>query len=242
MSNNRIHRSMYDKSGGVYFGYNLGIDRTGPKTFQVVIEPLTGDRLSIYTPSGDRLTRPAGIPKFPPPQTVQEGDTLVLDLLVSPDGTQKMVDYIRVSSVVEPGPATLTAEARDFTLDDGPLAIKFPYPTRMWINGAMWQRTLGFTVKSGGTVWFAIPNRGRYILSLAPREGFQKAGSIRGHVLAFQDGGEQYEYRASGPILNGGPWNVYVFHDPAYQPKPSPEPYIYGGIDRLENLLKATRP
>jgi hypothetical protein len=239
MSNDRIHRSMFDKTGGVYFGYNLGVEPAGPpKSYRVVIEPLSGDRISIHTPAGELLTRPAAIPKYPPPQIVQEGDTLALDLLVSPDGAQKMVDYIRISSFVEPGAATMTSPPRDFTLDDGPLDLKFPSPTRFWINGQAWQGLAGFTVKPGATVWFAVPNRGRYILSLAPRDGFQKAGTVRGHVLAFQDGGDRYEYRASGPILGrAGAWNLYVLHDPLYQPKPTPQPAVSGGIDRLENLL-----
>jgi hypothetical protein len=93
-------------------------------------------------------------------------------------------------------------------------------------------------MRTGATLWFAVPDRGRYILSLTPREGFPRAGSIRDNVVEFQAGGDRYEYRSSSPILGQGKaWNLYLLHDPRYRPKATREPMVFAGIDRLDNLL-----
>jgi hypothetical protein len=70
-----------------------------------------------------------------------------------------------------------------------------------------------------------------YILSLAPREGynFRKAGAIRNHLIAFQSDGNQYEIRTSGPIAGTEKaWNLYVLHLPEREMK---GPLF--GVDRL---------
>ena len=227
----RIHRSMRDKTTGEIIGYDLLAEPAGaPDRFLVRIEPL-----SKYMSDG----RLAPLTKYPPPQTVQEGDTIALDVLVSPDGKQKLVDYIQVGTRREPGAPHITVEARDFTLDDGPATFQFTKPTRFYINGQPFTGLGGFTtMRTGATLWFSVPNRGRYILSLTPHEGFQKRGAIRDNAVGFQDGDDRYEYRASSPILGAGKvWNLYVLHDPRYQPKAGLEAAVSGGVDRLENLL-----
>jgi hypothetical protein len=223
---------MMDKATNAIIGYDLLAEPAGaPDRFLVRIESLTKQ------PREGRL---APLPKYPPPQIVKEGDTIALDLLVSPDGKQKLVDYITIARKLEPWPVKATVPARDFTLDDGPLVLKFQNPMSFYVDGRQLHGGVAFTVmQSGATIWLAPPNRGRYILSLAPHEGFEKAGEIRDHVISFHDGGEQYEYRAGTPILGAGKaWNLYVRHDPRYQPKPTNEPTVFGGVDRMENLLR----
>ena len=236
-THDRMHRFVVDKASGTYFGYDLTVAPMDGKSFRVTIEPLSiGPEGEHWIPK-DMVLRPAPLPKYPPPQVMQAGDTLALDLLISPDGRQRVVDYLEFES--RSGPLASSGEPRDFTLDDGPLAIRFQHPVQASIGGAKWEGSVSLNTLRGGTLWFAFPNRGRYILSLAPHEGFQKAGVIRGGVLAFQADGVQYEIRASAPIVaSGGAWNVYLMHDPLYLPKSSSfGPTILGGIDRLENLL-----
>ena len=36
------------------------------------------------------------LPEYPPPLIVELGDTIALDLLVSSDGQQKVVDYLEI--------------------------------------------------------------------------------------------------------------------------------------------------
>jgi hypothetical protein len=244
-SNGRVHRTMVDKTSRTYIGYDISIEPTGaPGAFRVTIEPLTGTDTVLRAIAGDLPVRPAGIPKYPAPQTVREGDTIALDVLVSPDGKQKLVDYLEVVPRLDPPPAKSTGAPRDFTLDDGPLRLQFQSPTGFFIDGRKFAGRVGFTVmRVGSTIWFAPPDRGRYILSLQPREGFRKAGTIRDNVLSFEDAGVQYEYRASSPILGeGNAWNLYLLRDPQYQPKAADPPAVFGGVDRLDNLLRGSGP
>lgn len=43
-------------------------------------------------------------PRYPPPFVVESGDTIALDMLVSADGKQKIVDYIELSNKPSTGP------------------------------------------------------------------------------------------------------------------------------------------
>jgi hypothetical protein len=223
----RIHRTVMDKVTNTIVGYDLFAEPDGvPDRFVVRIEPLTKRSMDGQY---------AMLAKYPPPQTIREGDTIALDVLVSADGKQKLIDYIEVRGRYSPGAPVTTTPPRDFTFDDGPLSLKFKFPTRVYINGRKSEDVAGFTGKPGGTIWFDIPGQGRYILSLAPRDGFLRAGAIRDHTLSFQAGNDLYELRAAEPILGAGKaWNLYVHHDPRHQPKNN---MLHYGVDRLENLL-----
>jgi len=131
---------------------------------------------------------------------------------------------------IELAPADPNLVPQDFTVDDGPVSIKVPF--QLLVNGKNWQgHTVGWHMDGGSTIWLGLPGRGMYILSLAPREGydFQKAGAIRNHVITFHGGGEQYEIRTSGPIAGADKaWNLYVLHEPTREMK---GPLF--GMDRL---------
>jgi VWFA-related protein len=75
----------------------------------VALAPLTrvDDLIERYAPGA--AVRPAAQPKFPPPQTLREGDTIALDLMATPDRRERLTDYIRISN---PGAAEIvTREA-----------------------------------------------------------------------------------------------------------------------------------
>jgi hypothetical protein len=231
----RIHRYTVDGSTHEYFGYDLVVEPGGaPGRYSVRIEPLSLAARDLKLGSHAYASTPLLLPRYPPAQTIESGDTIALDLLASPDGRQKIVDYIQIETRRDPVPAASSAQPRDFTLDDGPLTFEFKLPTQLLRNGQPYSGQLGMTGKPGGTLWFSIPGRGRYVLSLQPHEGFQRAGAIRENALTFQAGGEQYELRTSGPVLpSGGAWNLYVLHDPQFPARD----YVQYGTDRLSNLL-----
>ncbi len=130
----------------------------------------------------------------------------------------------------EIAPASPNLVPQDFTVDDVPISIKVPF--EVFVNGRKWQgHSFGWHIDTGSTMWLGLPGQGMYILSLAPREGnnFQKAGAIRNHVIAFHNGGNQYEIRTSGPILGlDRAWSLYVQHLPDMEMK---GPLF--GVDRL---------
>jgi len=124
---------------------------------------------------------------------------------------------------------------QDFSVDDAPISIKLPF--KLFINSKEYQgHAIGWHLDVGSTMWLALPGRGRYILSLVPRAGydFSKTGSIRNHVIMFNAGGDEYEIRTSGPVAGSGKaWNLYVLHQSAWEPK---GPLF--GVERLDNLLR----
>jgi hypothetical protein len=73
----------------------------------------------------------------------------------------------------------------------------------------------------GSLLWIYIPDRGRFIFSLVPREGyaFQKIGMLDDNRIEFELNGEFYEWTSGDSILStGGVWNLWVLHDPDYTP------------------------
>ena len=220
-----LQRYMTDNRTGARFGYDLEI------------KPGGGPNAYIAT-FGGTLARQ----KTPEPQIVHDGDVISLDLMVSPDGSQRLTDYIEIiAHDLVPQAAKTVAPPRDFTLDDGPLKFDTERIT-VWEHGQQIENGVGFTGKPGATFWIAFPGKGRYVLSLTPHEQFVRAGAIRDNVISFADGGQEYEVRLMSPIAGAGKaWNLYMFHDTDYVSGAGNEGFIAVGTDRLENLVKKVR-
>jgi hypothetical protein len=230
-SGNGASRFVIDGVHRQYFGYDISAEATSVAgQYRVTIAPLT------CTPKDQGLT-PVRLPKYPEPQLVNESDTIELDLLVSPDGKQRVSDYIQVGMKPEPLAATNKQQPRDYTLDDGPVNFDFDNDTSVWVDGEKYEDSYGSETKTGATVWFFYPGQGRYILSLVPHEGFSQTGAVRDNVIAFQGDAQQFEIRTMKLIVGGshGVWNLYVLHDPTYQPQEAAQ--VRFATDRLENLL-----
>src|SRR5260370_9445490 len=105
------------------------------------------------------------IPRYPPPQVIENGDTIALDLLVSPDGQQKVVDYLQISSTTATKTTVVTStndnsEARDFSLNDVELRIAAP-SVQLSVQvqpGVAGLTTFAEMVESTGSIiWLDIP-------------------------------------------------------------------------------------
>jgi hypothetical protein len=230
-----VHRYMWDNS--IYFGYDVSVTRSGPGSYSVTFLPLS---ISTQRMFGKSLM-PAPQPHFPAPQTVQDGDTIALELFVSLDGRHKIVDYLQILAYenAEPPAASLKRVApRDFTIDDGPVTFDISPRVTYWINGQEFAGGSRFSGKPGATLWVYFPGRERYILSLVPSPGFEKAGAVIHNVASFAADGQQYEIRFSGPIAGAEKaFNLYLARDPSYHPKPELSNTVVAGVDRLANLL-----
>lgn len=239
---NTVHRLLFDRNSRSYVGYDLLVttgDPSGP--YRVSFQPLsnTSDMLSRFA-AGLSL-EPMPPAKYPPPQIVQQSDTIALDIMVSSDGQQKIVDYLQLSppQPVDLPPAQTTAEPRDFTVDDEPLTIGLDSfnRTSVFIDGKRFAGRVGFSDQKGGALWMYFPGVGRYVLSLASHPGFLKEGSIRDHVIAFHDGDHQFEVRLALAIVGSGhAWNLYVRPDPSYRVKATVADAVIVGTGRIENL------
>jgi len=90
-----------DSSRRAYFGYDISTEPI-PNTdrIRVTIAPLSMTVDELEADQGAQKVsgfRFLVLPRYPAPVIVENGDTIALDLLVSPDGKQKIVDYLEIS-------------------------------------------------------------------------------------------------------------------------------------------------
>lgn len=224
--NHVIHRVLEDKAGRLVFGYDLWVAADpATKQFKIAVRPLDLlFEIKLRTKNGNETEpmQPEAIATFPKsiaPQTLDDGDAFSLDLLVNQNTGVKIVDVVSVTfdraNLRDINPRMAP---RDFSLDAVELAVR---DYRLLLNGnvvGVGKSTKGCT---GALVWFYVPERGRFIFSLVPREGyeFQKVGIIEDNRIEFTISGDHYEWLSSAPILSsGGIWNLWVLHDPKYTP------------------------
>ena len=92
----RVHRVLADRESGAYFGYDLVIESdAAPNKFKVSIRPL-----SITPPETMRLSDLTlrSLPKYPEDMTVEDGDTIALELLYNPQTKVKITDLIKITT------------------------------------------------------------------------------------------------------------------------------------------------
>jgi hypothetical protein len=154
---------------------------------------------------------PVSLPRYPEPQIINVSDTVELPLLINSQTGARISDVIRFE-IDNPRPV------RDFTLDDVVLKLA---GFRLLINGEPRSGDRPFGGFYGALPWFALPGKGRFILSIQPHEGydFQKIGVLDGNMISFTFGGDNYEWVSGGPVINhGGKYYLWVLHDPNFEP------------------------
>ncbi len=221
--NRIIHRVLTDAQKNVVFGYDLWVN-ADPITKKFSLAVLPADEafrrtfLKDFTPS--RSNGPfATFPKSTTPQTLDDGDAVSLDLLVNNESGVKIVDVVSVTfdrSTLREG--YLDSAPKDFTLDAVALAVK---NYSLTINGNLVGKSKSSIGATGALLWFYVPERGRFIFSLVPREGydFAKVAVLDENKIVFTVDGERYEWLSSASILpSGGTWNLWVLHDTNYTP------------------------
>lgn len=206
-----IHRVLTDAQQNVVFGYDLWISADPvTKKFSVAVLPANDAFRRSFLPNGSFAT----FPKSTTPQTLDDGDAVSLELLVNHESGVKIVDVVSVTfdraKLRDGSPETAP---KDFTL-----AVK---NYSLSIDGNIVSRNKSKIGASGALLWFYVPERGRFIFSLVPRDGYQfeKIAVLDENKIAFTANGERYEWSSETPILpNGGTWNLWVLHDPSYTP------------------------
>jgi len=232
-----VHRVLVDAGGNFVFGYDLIVEPVAAsKQFKVSIKPLSAEfEEQLRSRQQQQQQEPAGavaanlapqknvstLPRATDAQLIDDGDAFALDLLVNSKTGVKIMDVVKVSfdrAKLWRAPQQRSMPLRDFTLGNVELAMREPELT---INGEL----VGGGKKpargwAGALLWFYVPERGRFIVSLMPHEGydFQKIGRIENNKISFKLGGDVYEWTSSAPVVgrNGGNWNLWVLHDPAY--------------------------
>jgi hypothetical protein len=236
----RVHRIVLDHSQRRYFAYDLLVEpKDGSQALRVRFEPFS---LSATELAEMRMVDPSWTPipllKYPVVPDVRAGDTVAIDLLENPTTGQKVVDYLvfkrsTLTAAAEPSPL------RDLSLAEVELELQ---NIRISVNGTVMDASLRFGGGiSGAAVWFYLPERGRFVMSLLPNPklGFRRAGEVSDRSLTFTVGRERYDMQSTNRIVPaGGRFNLYVLHDPKWRPTKLEVnlPLIIGAADRAEWL------
>ncbi|HEX8422986.1 MAG TPA: hypothetical protein VF634_06225 [Pyrinomonadaceae bacterium] len=225
--NHVVHRVLVDAEGNFVFGYDLVVEPVAvTKQFRVSVKPLSAEfeeRLRARQPAAAAKRAPQTVSTLPREggaQLIDDGDAFALDLLVNAQTGVKIVDVVKVSfdrAKLWSAPPRRSVPLRDFTLGNVELAMR---DYKLTINGELagggQKSSRGF---AGALIWFYVPARGRFIVSLMPHEGydFQKVGRIENNKISFKLGEDLYEWTSSAPVVgNGGNWNLWVLHDAEY--------------------------
>jgi hypothetical protein len=244
-----IHRVLTDADQNVVFGYDLWIS-ADPITKKFSVAVLPADEafrrsfLKDFTPPRPNSAF-ATFPKSTTPQTLDDGDAVSLELLVNHESGAKIVDVVSVtfdrSTLRE---TNLESAPKDFTLDAVALGVK---NYSLLINGNEVSKSKSRIGCSGALLWLYIPERGRFIFSLVPRDGydFEKIAVLDENKIAFTIDGERYEWVSGASILpSGGTWNLWVLRDPKYTPlfsaedsQPRPTPKTRNVFSKIEDAL-----
>jgi hypothetical protein len=233
-----VQRVILDRAERVYFGYNIRVDGLPADMFRVTLQPLTMSNDLERVLGGDAASwKTLPRPELRAPLTIRSGDVIALTLLTNTTGRsdQRVMDYFTVR---EPFQATFDAAEpptfsfaggtpRDLKLDDVELRLDRPGVVALGREGAVRDTGAGSPFLrsaddvSGAVVWVYVPKRGRYLLSLSPRQqsGFVKGGEVRGSGLRFRMGDELINIVARSRIAPGkAAFNLYVLRQPAWKP------------------------
>ncbi|HEX3247886.1 MAG TPA: hypothetical protein VHS05_00555 [Pyrinomonadaceae bacterium] len=247
--NRIIHRVLTDAQLNVVFGYDLWVN-ADPITKKFSVAVLPADEafrrsfLKDFTPPRSNNAF-ATFPKSTTPQTLDDGDAVSLELLVNHESGAKIVDVVSVTfDRTTLRENRLESAPKDFTLEAVALGVRNYTLMVNDIEVSKSKSSIGF---SGALLWLYIPERGRFIFSLVPREGydFEKIAVLDENKITFKMDGERYEWVSGTSILpNGGTWNLWVLRDPNYTPlfgaeesQPRSAPKSPNIFERLQGVL-----
>jgi hypothetical protein len=240
---NVVHRVLIDKTGKFYFGYDLEIEPVlETRQFRVRVLPLSPEfdeqlkgRKDFKAKPLDPKSKLAGISESSRMEILNDGDGVALDILFNPETKVKIVDLISVSYdylSLRETPVS-NSPARDYTLNDVELKVS---DYKLYLNGELVAGGKATGGYGGPVIWFYVPGRGRFILSIAPHDGyeFRKIGTVEHNKVSFTIGSDHYEWVSSRPIIgSGGNWNLWVLHDATYVSEfaPPEEPVHKPAVD-----------
>lgn len=254
-ADNTVHRVLLDREGKLVFAYDLRVEpHAAARRFTVTAAPVAAEfeaQLLRARRAAAPSQGPASVPtlaRAAGPQTLDDGDSVSLDLLVNPLTGVRVADVFKVSFERA---RLWQAAPRDFTADSAQLAVR---DHTLLVGGEIVAGGRAARGVAGALVWFYVPGRGRFVLSLVPRDGydFRKIALIEGNRVSFEFRGERYEWVSGAAVVGGGgTWHAWVLHDPDYTPEIASPAEITRGIIKededgdpsvLEQILKGRAP
>jgi hypothetical protein len=152
------------------------------------------------------------------PFTINDGDTLALDVLVNPHTGVRLVDYFQIASRAPAARSSIgkmSATTRSIEIGDVEFLVE---NFELRLNGKSIYTSKGGM--SGRFVWLDIPQTGRFIFSLTPlseSDGFHRSAYLTRQQLVFNHGADKYELTSERPIIPAsGVFYLWVRLDPTY--------------------------
>ena len=244
-------RTILDSANLEYFGYEVLLEEQQPGTYRATFGPAGFTSLEMASMSATSKQWSLRTPPLPESKIVHDGDVISVELMADAATGEKLIEDITVQPfnprIMMPStmagrvgnlpgqtgarPPTVEGPARDFSAGDAEMRLTQP---RLTINGVEESftsqsqpglpRLSGIPLSrnaSGPLVWFYVPGKGRYILSLTarPELDFKQAGELRGGLIKFTLDGDTFTVECPIEIAEGhAPYNLYVLRDALYEP------------------------
>ena len=200
------YRLLFDWKTLRFFGYAVKATPLATDRFRVELGPLTPEVLERLAkrvrPADRQLVGESLAIEYPPAVEVGAGEPLLLELMVNPTTGEKLSDVIRVTSERKPSPEPdrLAVKAA---------VLKLNGKAQDWSGGA-----------SGRYVYFALPGRGRFVLSTDEVSGydFLPAELRDNRTVVFAADGDTYEWTSAEPVVATTPVpdRLWVWHDASF--------------------------
>jgi len=243
-------RSVIDDSKHEYSGYEVLVEEQGADTYNVTFGPLTFTSMELDSMGAPSKEWSARTLQLPESKVVHKGETFSIELISDPSTGSTLFEDITIEPFVrtlptgiaaggitsfggQPGARTtptVEGPARDYSALDAELRL---IQARITVNGVEQSvdpqapggmpplpTVVGRSV-NGPLVWFYLPGKGRYILSLAsrPELGFTKTGEVRGGAIKFSMDGDTFGVECPTEIASGhAAYNLWVLRDATYEP------------------------
>ena len=259
-------RVVMDSVNHEYFGYEVLLEEQKPGTYLATFgKPGVSPMEAAVTAGAGLSPWSVRTLALPEPRVVRDGDIISIELMTNAATGDKLIDDITIQSFSQrptigppvlpglqglPGLSgaraplgsraipTVEGTARDFSAADAEMRLNQPQAT---LNGTRQSTTGRGSNVMGSLVWFYLPGRGRYILSLVPRPelDFQRAGEVRGGAITLTLGGDAITLESPLEIATGNaPYNLYVLRDPEWEPTtPAQKGQLAVGSVAPEELL-----
>jgi hypothetical protein len=258
-------RSVMDSVNHEYFGYEVLLVEQQSGTYLATFGklPITSMEASATAAGSEQWSIRALV--LPEPRIVHDGDVIGIELITDATTGDKLIEDVTIQPFSQratigfpfpllgrggpgqPGERavpTVEGPPRDFLAADAEMRLTQP---RVTLNGTV-QSTAGRATPgvTGNLVWFYIPGRGRYILSLVPRPEleFHKAGEVRGGRITLRLDSDAITLECFSEIATGhAPYNLYVLRDSKWEPTAQARKgqLAIGSVD-AEELAMLKRP
>ena len=214
--NHGVIRAFINHSDKISFNYSIDIQpNSDKKTFVVTINPKENQRISGET-FDTKDYQSKSLPNYPTNITVNDGDTIVLDILENPKTGAKVQDLIKITGEYKPFGDYFSdlEEPKDFSIEDVQLQLA---DYKLYLNGRLIEKDFSPSVRSRFIGFEFNRYKEALVLTAVPVQGydFKKVGVITGNKMVFDYNGDKFEIVSTVPILGlGKKWNLWMANPP----------------------------